>query len=88
MDQIDETLAHHATPEMREAVRAQILLARFQTSHDIAIALGLRHGTIVRILERFEAVGALRVVPTHEDTVTIAPDSLSARFQDLTIPLW
>lgn len=90
MDPNDELLATHATPEMREAVRQQIVVVGLLTSHDIATALDLRHSLVVRMLERFVAVGALRVTfeDKRTDAVVVDPYSLSARFRDLDHPLW
>ena len=90
MSETDQTPINLTTPEMREAVRQQIVVAGSRTSWEIATALELRHALILRMLERFEAVGALRAVHRSDqvDTVTIVEDSLSARFRDLTIPLW
>ena len=90
MDHVDESLALHATPEMREAVRAQIVVAGLRTSHEIASALDLRHTLVVRMLERFAAVGAVRVMPedNRSDSVMVDAYSLSERFRDLDVPLW
>jgi hypothetical protein len=90
MNQMDQSAVLVPTPEMREAVRQQIVVAGFRTSQDIATALGLRHAQVLKLLERFEAVGALHAVQMSpgSDVATIVDDSLSARFQDLTIPLW
>src|SRR4051812_24922130 len=90
MDQTDQTSAVVPTPEMREAVRQQIVVNGLRTSWEIATALGLRHALVLKMLERFEAVGALRVVRRSDqvETVTLVEDSLSARFRDLALPLW
>lgn len=90
MSEIDQISVNQGTPEMREAVRQQIVVNGLHTSEDIATALDLRHALVVRMLERFEAVGALRVrsIDKRSDAVVIDPSSLSARFQDLAIPLW
>jgi len=89
MDHTDETLAHNVTADMREAVRGQIL-AGLRVSQDIAVALEFRHTSVVRILSRFEAVGALRLGPTDDQSGAVVIDgaSLSERFQDQSIPLW
>jgi hypothetical protein len=78
------------TPEIREAVRAQIVTHGLVDSGAIAAELGVRHGTVVRILRRFAAVGALALTasPTEADAVAVVPDSPSARFRDLAAPLW
>jgi len=49
----------------------------------------LRHALVVRILEHWVTVGALQVVFMAEESVilTIVDDSLSERFQDLTVSL-
>jgi hypothetical protein len=90
MSETDQVSVNQSTPEMREAVRQQIVVNGLRTSWDIATALDLRHALVVRMLERFEAVDALRVVPLagQADAVAIVEDSLSARFQDLATPLW
>jgi len=90
MDQADQTPMNQITPEMREAVRSQIIEAGLRASRDIAAATHIHHLVVVRILERFEAVGALHLTSFTADPVgrKIVDDSLSARFQDLTIPLW
>ncbi len=90
MGETEQVPLNQITPEMRKAVRQQIVVAGLRTSHDIADALELPHAVVVRMLERFEAVGALRAVslPDYEDALTVVEDSLSARFQDLTSPLW
>jgi hypothetical protein len=90
MSQTDQQAINRGTPEMREAVRHQIVVNGLLTSHDIAVALDLRHALVVRILERFEAVGALRLRTerTRSGRVVIDSASLSARFQDLDVPLW
>ena len=90
MSETDQTPINLTTPEMREAVRQQIVVNGLRMSHDIATALDLRHALVLRILERFEAVGAVRAVQGVQgsDIATIVGDSLSARFQDRTIPLW
>jgi hypothetical protein len=93
MGQIDQPGVHRGTPALREAVRQQIVVHGLRTSHDIATALNLRHALVVRMLERFVLVGALQTVATtahiaHKDSLTIVEGTLSARFQDLTIPLW
>jgi hypothetical protein len=90
MSETDQTPSNPTTPELREAVRQQIVVQGLRTSGEIATALTVPHGVVLRILERFEAVGALRAVQvtTQSDVATIVDDSLSARFQDLTIPLW
>jgi len=90
MGETDQTPINLTTPEMQEAVRQQIVVNGLRTSWDVADALDLRHAVVLRILERFEAVGALRAVAMSQrsDIATIVDDSLSARFQDLTVPLW
>jgi hypothetical protein len=79
-----------ATPAMREAVRTQIVVHSLATSAEIAAALGLRHATVLRVLRRFAAVGALALAaaPTGVDAVRVVPGSLSARFRDRAQPLW
>jgi hypothetical protein len=81
----------HATPELREAVRAQIVTHGLVDSRAIAAELDVRHATVVRLLQRFAAVGALALVPAPTATigaVAVVPGSLSDRFRDLTAPLW
>lgn len=87
---MEQTGALVPTPELREAVRQQIVVAGLRTSQDIAMELGLRHVLVLKLLERFEAVGALRSVqmPERSDIALIVEGSLSARFRDLTSPLW
>jgi hypothetical protein len=90
MGQTDQTPMNQITPEMREAVRQQIVVNGLRRSDAIATALDLRHAVVVRILERFEAVGALRVMPEYKwaDVVVVEPLSLSARFHNLEVLLW
>jgi hypothetical protein len=90
MGQINQPRMNLITPAMREAVRQQIVVNGLRRSDAIATALDLRHAVVVRILERFEAVGALRVMPEHQwaDVVVVEPLSLSARFRNLDTPLW
>jgi hypothetical protein len=90
MGQTDQTPINLTTPAMREAVRQQIVVHGLRTSHDIATALHLRPALVMRILERFVAVGALHAAYTTEDkdNLAIVGGTLSKRFQDLTIPLW
>ncbi len=90
MDPSEQAPMNQITPEMREAVRQQIMVNGLRTSHDIATALVLRHALVVRMLERFEAVGALRVTSedSRSDAVVVDPFSLSARFRTLDDPLW
>jgi hypothetical protein len=86
----NKTDDYHATPETREAVRSQIVNQGLAVSADIAAALDLRHATVVRILQRFAAVGALSLEAssTGSDGVVVAADSLTDRFRDLSSPLW
>jgi hypothetical protein len=78
------------TPEIREAVRSQIVAYGRVASPVIAAELDLPHATVVRVLHRFAAVGALALVtsPTGDDAVEVVPGSLTARFRDLAKPLW
>jgi hypothetical protein len=62
MEERSESLALQATPELREVMRRAIVVDGVSTSWALADAVGLHHGLAVRMLERFEAVGALRVV--------------------------
>jgi hypothetical protein len=78
-----------ATPEAREAVRSQIVAHGLTTSGAIAAELDVPHATVVRVLQRFAAVGALALegpVPPGAP-VEVVPGSLSARFRDLSAPL-
>ena len=53
---------HHdprGTPELREAVRAQIVGGGLASSTTIAAELGVPHAVVVRVLRRFVAVRAL-----------------------------
>jgi hypothetical protein len=78
------------TPEIREAVRSQIVAYGRTASPAIAAELDVPHATVVRVLHRFAAVGALDLVasPTGADAVAVVPESLSDRFRDLSAPLW
>jgi len=78
------------TPELREAVRAQVVTHGRAGSPAIAAELGERHWRVARVLRRFAAVGALALVRTGgaPDAVAVVPGSLSARFRDLSVPLW
>lgn len=78
------------TPELREAVRSRIVVQGLTASTEIAADLGMPHGTVVRMLRRFEAVGALALsVPEPwREAVEVVPGSLSARFRDLSARLW
>jgi hypothetical protein len=81
---------HAGTPELREAVRSQIVAYGHTSSAAIAADLDVPHATVVRILQRFAAVGALALVasPTRPDAVEVVPGSPTARFRDLSAPLW
>jgi hypothetical protein len=78
------------TPETREAVRTQLVDHGHTSSREIAAELDLPHATVVRILQRFAAVGALSldgpIAPG--EPVAILPGSLSERFRNLSSPLW
>ncbi|HEY7032253.1 MAG TPA: hypothetical protein VH482_13025 [Thermomicrobiales bacterium] len=78
------------TPETREAVRTQIVQHGHTSSRTIAAELDLPHPTVVRVLQRFAAIGALAVEgPIEMDgPVEVVPGSLSARFRNLSAPLW
>ena len=78
------------TPEIREAVRTQIVGHGYTASNEIAAELDLPHSTVVRVLQRFAAVGALTLHGPHAPggTVEVVPDSPTARFRDLSSPLW
>jgi hypothetical protein len=78
------------TPELREAVRSQIVAHGLTSSLDISVALGVPHGGVVRVLRRFEVVGALALVssPTKASAVEVVPGSPTTRFRDLAAPLW
>jgi hypothetical protein len=79
-----------ATPELREAVRSQIVAHGLADSPAIAAALGVPHATVAWVLLRFAAVGALELVAssTGYDAVEVVPGSLTARFRDVAAPLW
>ena len=79
-----------ATPAMRAAVRSQIVGQGKTSSLSIAAALDLPHATVVGILERFAAVGGLRLVPATAGAggIEVDPGSLTGRFRDLSLPLW
>jgi hypothetical protein len=81
---------HAGTPEIREAVRSQIVAYGRTASLDIAQELEVPHATVVRVLQRFAAVGGLRLLPslTRSGAVVVAPGSLTTRFRDLSVPLW
>ncbi len=81
---------HIGTPEIREAVRSQIVAYGLTSSMEIAAELDLPHATVVRVLRRFEEVGALDLAPspTEADVVEVLVDSLSPRFRDLSLALW
>jgi hypothetical protein len=78
------------TPEIREAVRTQIVGHGYTASNEIAAELDIPHATVVRVLQRFAAVGALTlhgpIIPGG--TVEVVRDSPTARFRDLSSPLW
>jgi hypothetical protein len=90
MTNTDQLAVNRGTPEMREAMRHQIVVNGLRTSDDLAVELDLPHTLVVRLLERFEAVGALQVMSegNRADMFVITSSSLSARFQDLDVPLW
>ena len=79
-----------ATPEIREAVRTQIVEHGHVSSRTIAAELDLPHATVVRVLQRFAAVGALAVEGpvVMGGPVEVVPGSLTARFRNLSVPLW
>lgn len=79
-----------ATPEIREAVRTQIIGHGYTASAEIAAELDIPHSTVVRVLQRFAAVGALAIDgPTGPSgSVDVVPNSPTARFRDLSSPLW
>ena len=81
---------HAGTPELREAVRAQIVMHRLTASLDIAAELQVPHATVVLVLRRYEAAGALGLAPsrTHADAVVVLSGSLTPRFRDLSLSLW
>jgi hypothetical protein len=78
------------TPEIREAVRTQIVGHGQTGSAEIARELDVPHATVVRVLQRFAAVGALVIEgPTAPGgQVEVVPNSPTARFRDLSAPLW
>ncbi|MEA2512129.1 MAG: hypothetical protein QOJ59_1616 [Thermomicrobiales bacterium] len=78
------------TPEIRAAVRSQIVGHGRRSSSDIARELGVPHATVVRTLQRFQAVGALRLTlaGTRNDTVVVGVDTLTVRFRDMSCSLW
>jgi hypothetical protein len=78
------------TPEIREAVRTQIVAHGYTASTAIAAELDLPHPTVVRVMQRFAAVGALTLDGPNAPggTVEVVPNSPSARFRDLSSPLW
>jgi hypothetical protein len=78
------------TPETREAVRTQLVDHGHTASGAIAAELDLPHATVVRVLQRFAAVGALALEgPTVPGgPVEVVPGSLTARFRNLSAPLW
>jgi hypothetical protein len=79
-----------ATPEIREAIRSQVVTHGRLSSAAIAAELELPHPTVVRVLQRFAAVGALALDgPSAPGApVEVVADSLSARFRDLALALW
>jgi hypothetical protein len=78
------------TPEVREAVRTQIVGHDRTGITEIASELDLSHPTVVRVLQLFAAVGALTPdEPTGPiGTVAVVPICPTARFRDLSSPLW
>ena len=78
------------TPEIREAVRTQIVHHGHTASAEIAAELDLPHATVVRVLQRFAAVGALSLDGPNlpGGSVEVVPNSATARFRDLSSPLW
>jgi len=81
---------HGGTAAIREAVRSQIVGHGLASSIAIAAELDLRHATVVRVLQRFAAVGALALAPspTRTDAVEVVPGSLADRFRNTSVPLW
>jgi hypothetical protein len=90
MGQVGRTSSTVSSPEIREAVRSQIVGHGEVSSFAIAAALDLSHAVVVRTLERFEAVGCLRLAETRGpgDSVRVEMTSLSAQFRDLALSLW
>ena len=71
-------------------MRSQIVGRGLTSSAAIADDLGVPHAVVVQALRRFEAVGALRLERSLAPTgpVTVAWNSLSGWFRDLSLPLW
>jgi hypothetical protein len=90
MDRPKRPPADAATPELRAAVRSQIVGHGETSSAAIAAALALPHATVVRILPRFEAVGCLILARPSDQAgaVRIVPGTLTPRFRDPARPLW
>jgi len=82
--------SHAGTPEYREEVRTQVVVHGLATSEEIARETDVPHARVVRILQRFAAVGALALAGPFAPSgaVEVVPGSLSARFRDLSLPLW
>jgi len=78
------------TPETREAVRSQVVCHGRTDSRAIAAELDVPHATVVRVLQRFAAVGVLALVGpiAHLGPVRVMTGSLTVRFRDLSAPLW
>jgi hypothetical protein len=90
MDRLRSRPSNAGTPELREAVRAQIVRHGHTSSRAIALVLDVPHATVVRILQRFMAVGPLRLAPppAHADGVVVLSGSLTPRFRDPSLSLW
>ena len=90
MDRSRVLPGHAGTPELRAAVRAQIVAEGRTASLDIAAELGVPHPTVVRVLRRFAAVGALRLAPspTHPEAAVVVHGSPTPRFRDPSRSLW
>jgi hypothetical protein len=82
--------SHVGTPEIREAVRSQVVVHGHTDSRAIAAELDVPHATVVRVLQRFAAVGALALVGPSVPLgpVQVVTGSLTPRFRDLSAPLW
>jgi hypothetical protein len=80
---------HAGTPEIWEAVRSQVVGHGYTDSLAIAAELDVPHATVVRVLQRFAAVGALALGGSLSEVgpVEVVAGSVTARFRNLSAPL-
>lgn len=80
---------HVGSPEMRAVIRARIVGTGGGSSLEIARGLELSHETVVRIMERFEAAGYLRLKRSSSPgpVAEVVVGGLSDHFKDLALAL-